>query len=218
MPHGTARGRFDEVALEVELCTLAHHLGQHREGFCEGTRLSLQIALELRASGPRVGWAAGEHDRLPRVLRLILSRLEVLKPPHYGLYCRCELLRGDVAVSERSLERVECRLGLDTCKLHPLLLEALLEILLGAQREGETTFSFAALVFQLAQRGLDLIRGFGRAFQLLLERRELVLGFFRSDLAIVQQLLPECSRKRAGRRSGAGVEPTEPWVARPHRF
>jgi hypothetical protein len=193
-PRRAPGGRFDKVALEVEVGTLADDLGQHRQGFGEGARLGLQITMELRASGTLVGWASAEQDGLPSVFRILLCRLDVLKPRHWGLHCRCEFLRGYVASLERPLECFECRLSLDTCQLDPLFFEALLEVLLRAQREREATFSFAALLIELAQRSVNFLRVLRRAFELLLERLELLFGLVRSDRPIVPQLHETCQR------------------------
>src|SRR5215210_3040876 len=65
VPHRTARGRFDEIALEIEIGTLGDDLDQRREGFGEDAGLGVQIIWEFRSRGARFGSAA-EQDRLPR--------------------------------------------------------------------------------------------------------------------------------------------------------
>jgi hypothetical protein len=135
--------------------------------------LGVQIIWEFGSRCARFGWTA-EWDQLARLFDPLLCGVEVLKPRDDGLRRRRERLCGDIAIAELFLERFECRLGLGTRQLDPLLLEATLEVLLRAQREGQVAFSFAALLVERAQRGLVFLRGLPRALEFLLECRELV--------------------------------------------
>lgn len=167
MPHRTARGRFDEIALEVVIGTLADDLGQRPQSLGEDAWFGIQIIWELCSNRPRFGWAA-KQDCLSRLFDSLLCDVEVLKPRDDRLRCRCERLCGEIATPDRFLERFERRLNLGTRKLGPLLLEAPLEVLLRAQRKGQATLAFSTLLVERVQCGSIFLRGLPRALGFLL--------------------------------------------------
>jgi hypothetical protein len=73
-----------------------------------------------------------------------------------------------------------------------------LEVFLRPHGEAQTTFSITALLLERAQCGLTFLSRLPCSFELLLERRELVLGLVGSDGRIVPQFRRVVTRKWLG--------------------
>jgi len=177
----TPGGRFDEVALELVIGARGDVFDQQRECLGEDRVFGLQTTWELGSSGAGLGRTVAELDGLPGAFRTSLCCVEVLEALGDGLSRRRKLLRGDIAVFERSFEGFKRCLSFGTRQLLPLLLEVALKVFLRPHGEAQATFSFAALLLERAQCGLTFLSRLPRGFELLLERRELIFGLVGSD-------------------------------------
>jgi hypothetical protein len=135
VPHRAARGRFDEVTLELAVETLADDAGQRLECVRQNRRRLTPGLRDLLCAGIARGGATAK-DGLPRRPDVFLRGVVLTQCCDSGLDSGRDLLSNAIARADGAVVRLDGGFGFGALEFGSFLLDATAEIFLLASCEG----------------------------------------------------------------------------------